>query len=134
MRLAFAAIAAFVLAMPAQAADWWAAETDHFIVKSQDSEAETRQFAEDLERFDAAMRFLQNLPKTAEASPSTKLTVYRFGTDADIARMLGDADSGVAGFFIPHAGNSVAYVPALKRINTQIKTRTNKEERLDDLS
>lgn len=133
MRFVFAACL-LLLALPAQAADWWAAETDHFIVKSQDSEEETRQFAEDLERFDAAMRFLQDLPGAAEASPSTKLIVYRFGTDADIARLFGDSDSGVAGFFISHAGNSVAYVPAKKRINTQIKTRTSKEERLDELT
>ncbi len=110
MRLIVALIALFVAA-PACAADWWQAETAHFIIKSRDSEAETRAFAIQLERFDGAMRALQNLPLDEKLpSRAVKLTVYRFGDEGEIGAQLGNA--GVAGFFLPQAGNSVAFVPA----------------------
>lgn len=114
MRLFFAAIF-LVLPAPA-AAEWWEAETANFIIKSEDSEAATRDFAIRLERFDAALRSLQGLPVGEEQpSRSTKLTVYRFGSDIDIARMAGASDSGIAGFYIPSAGDSVAFAPAKER-------------------
>lgn len=110
MRL-IVALFALLIAAPAQAQDWWVAETEHFIVKSRDSEANTRKFASQLERFDGAMRTLQNLP-VDDKPPSrvVKLTVYRFGDASEIGAQLGNP--GVAGFFISQAGNSVAFVPA----------------------
>jgi tetratricopeptide (TPR) repeat protein len=110
MRL-IVALLALLIAAPAQAQDWWVAETDHFIVKSRDSEANTRRFASQLERFDGAMRTLQNLPVDDKLpSKVVKLTVYRFGDQGEIGAQLGNP--GVAGFFLSQAGNSVAFVPA----------------------
>lgn len=114
MRL-IVALLALLIAVPAQAQDWWVAETDHFIVKSRDTEANTRKFASQLERFDGAMRTLQNLPADAELPEAIKLTVYRFGDAGEIGAQLGDP--GVAGFFISQAGNSVAFVPARESRN-----------------
>ncbi len=104
-------LAAFGLSTTASARDWHVAETNNFIVKSEDDEEGTRQFAAELERFDMALRTLQNLPIGEEQpTPATKLTVYRFGDIGDIGRMAGS--NGVAGFYIPRAGDSVAFTPA----------------------
>jgi len=53
-------LALLVLLLPATArAEWWRAETDHFIIYSEDKKASTEQFAVELERFDNALRTLQ---------------------------------------------------------------------------
>jgi len=137
MRLLFAAIA-MLIALPAQAQQWHRAETNNFIIISQDSEEATQSFASELERFDMALRSLQNLTIGEEQpSPSTKLTVYRFGDISDIGRMAGM--QGVAGFYIPRAGSSVAYTPA-RRERRRTATVTNREQnraqtnRLDEVS
>src|SRR5690606_27359968 len=84
IRLIVVALLAF-FAWPAHAQDWWEAETAHFIVKSRSSEADTRQFAEELERFDGALRTLQNIPvNDAEMVPANKVTIFRFGDQGDI--------------------------------------------------
>ena len=110
MRLLLTAFAFLFVSSPA-AAEWWRAETNNFVIISEDDEDEVRRFAAELERFDMALRYLQNMP-IGEAQPTdaTKLTVYRFGDVGDIGRMAGA--SGVAGFYIPRAGDSVAFSPA----------------------
>lgn len=139
MRLILAMMAALFMALPAQAQTWHEAETDHFIIRSQDSEEATRQFAMELERFDMGLRTLQNLP-IGEEQPtrSTKLMVYRFGTISDIGRLAGFP--GVAGFYIARAGDSVAFTPARGEQRrgslsvTNIARNRAEETRLDEVS
>lgn len=137
MRLILAAFA-LLIAAPAAAQDWWQAETANFIIKSQDSEEATRQFAQELERFDMGLRTLQNMEIGQEQpTPATKLTVYRFGTISDIGRMAGF--QGVAGFYIPRAGDSVAFTPArAERRRSMSVTNINRTRaqasRLDEVS
>ena len=103
----------FLACTPAHAADWWEAETEHFIVISRDSEDETREFAVELEKFDFALRTLRTLPTDETGrSRANKVMIFRFGDTGDIAVMAGAPGSGIAGFYIPRAGASVAYVPA----------------------
>ncbi len=128
MRSFVASIALVFLAAPAAAEEWWEAETAHFIIKSRDSQENTREFAGELEQFDGALRTLQNMPLDEEAGPANKLTVYRFGNQTDIARLAGSSESGVAGFFISNAGASVAFVPARKKRSNSIKTRVRDED------
>jgi hypothetical protein len=112
MRL-IAAMLLLLVATPAAAQEWFEAETTNFIIRSRDTEAATRRFAIELERFDMALRTLQNMPIGAEPpSRATKLTVYRFGEQGDIARIAGAPGSGIAGFYIARAGDSVAFAPA----------------------
>lgn len=139
MRVLIAMIAAMFIALPAQAQVWFEAETEHFIIKSQDSEEATRQFASELERFDMALRTLQNLPIGQEQpTRATKLTVYRFGTITNIGRIAGFP--GVAGFYIPRAGDSVAFTPARAERRrgslsvTNIDRNRAAETRLDEVS
>ncbi len=47
-----------------------------------------------------------------EVGRSNKVTIFRFGDAGAIAVMAGAPGSGIAGFYIPRAGNSVAFVPA----------------------
>lgn len=112
MRLILAALALFCLALPAKAQTWWEAETAHFIIKSRDSEAATREFAAQVERFDRGLRFLNGLDENSvETSRANKPVIYRFGDFNDMARMAGAPGSGIAGFFISRAGRAVAFVP-----------------------
>ena len=101
------AVALFVLASPAQA-EWWEAETDHFVVYSETSAANAKEFAEKMEQLDMSLRSLQNVKFAPTNSPSKKLTVFRFGEIDDISRLA----PGAAGFYIPNLGGSSAFTPA----------------------
>ena len=108
----FAAVALFALASPAQA-EWWEARTDHFIVYSESSSANAKEFAEKMERLDMSLRSLQNVKFTPVTSDSRKLTVFRFGETDDIGRLAGSM--GVAGFYIPNLNGSVSFTPVKSR-------------------
>lgn len=103
-------LSAVLLTTPARA-EWWVAETDHFIVYSEGKPQETEVFTQRLERFAMAMRTMQNMPPKPGAT-TRPLTIYRWGDISDVARLYGDIGSPVAGFFIPRATGSVAFVPA----------------------
>lgn len=103
------AVALVALASPAQA-EWWEARTDHFIVYSESSAANAKEFAEKMERLDMSLRSLQNVKFGPATSDSRKLTVYRFGEIDDIGRLAGS--SMVAGFYIPNLNGSVSFTPA----------------------
>lgn len=110
MRRILVALALFTAA-PAHA-EWWEARTEHFIVFSQSTAKDTSAHAERLERFDQALRSLQGVGSDEALSDSLRLTVYRFG-DIDAIGTLARRP-GVAGFYIPRASGSVAFVPAKK--------------------
>lgn len=98
-------------AAPATAQEWWEAETDNFVVKSQGSREEVREFALDLERFDATLRIFQGLPVgNRYAGRTQKLTVYRFGDHATIAALAGRERT--AAFYVARAGASAAFLLA----------------------
>lgn len=129
------AICAAAIAMPAHA-EWWEAETAHFVVKSRASEKEAREYALELARFDAALRALQGMePAEFDQSRANKPTVYRFGRPEDMARIAGASGSGIAGFFIPRAGASVAFAPTRsKREDIRSSHRTRSDTELDPRS
>ncbi|HET9337271.1 MAG TPA: hypothetical protein VFO12_12785 [Sphingomicrobium sp.] len=130
----FTAVALFAVASPAQA-EWWEAKTDHFIVYSESSQAEAREFAEELERYDMALRSVQNIKFSPATSDSRRLTVFRFGDISDIGRLAGA--QGVAGFYIPHLGGSVAFTPervGLRQAGSLIGNRQDRRTELDPKS
>jgi tetratricopeptide (TPR) repeat protein len=109
-------LAMVLMLVPAAArAEWWRAETDHFVIYSEDKKGSTQEFAVQLERFDNALRMLQNMPTRPEKplSRANKLTIFRTGTIRDMAFLYGAPGSGVAGFYIPRAGAAVAFTPAV---------------------
>jgi tetratricopeptide (TPR) repeat protein len=130
----FAAVALLAFAAPAQA-EWWEARTDHFIVYSESSEADAKKFAEELERYDMALRSVQNVKFSPATSDSRRLTVFRTGDIGDIGRLAGA--QGVAGFYIPNLGGSVAFTPeraGLRQAGSLIGNRQDKRTNLDPKS
>jgi tetratricopeptide (TPR) repeat protein len=106
-------LVAVLFAAPAHA-EWWEAKTDHFIVYSESSEKEAREFAQKLERFDISLRSLQNIAFKPAESDSHRLTVFRTGDTDDIGQLYsgGRGGSGVAGFYIPNLAGSISFTPA----------------------
>ncbi|WP_354309904.1 hypothetical protein [Sphingomonas trueperi] len=97
---------ATLAARPAHA-DWHVAETAHFIVYANASEAALRRTGERLEKFDKALRVSRGIlePSLGKAG---RLTVYFVGNKDRLAALAGTPK--VAGFYIPRAGASVAFV------------------------
>lgn len=113
MRKMLIGVVALFAATPSLAAEtWYKASSDHFVVYSEGKQSDAEQLAVNLERLDRALRFIRGMPLASQELPdATKLRVYQFGRTEDIATLAGSIRSGVAGFFIPRAGRSVAFVP-----------------------
>ena len=106
-------LATMFLAAPAHA-DWWEARTDHFIIYSKSSAADAKAFAESLERYDESLRSLHLIKPDPRLSDSRRVTIYRSGLIVDVAKLYGDPDAPVAGFYVPYL-EPVAFVPARER-------------------
>ena len=124
-------LSAAVMAPTSAQAEWWEAQTDHFIVYSESSAADAKDFAEKMERVDISLRSLQNIKFTPIKSDSHRLTVFRSGDTRDIGRLAGSGI--VAGFYIPRLGGSVAFTPALKekRSTGQLLGATGRSSKTD---
>src|SRR3546814_7763724 len=95
-----------VLASPAARAEWWEAQTSHFVVYSESDKGDAEKFAALLERFDNALRTLQGMPVPGpEVGAANRVQVYRTGDTDNIAVFAHASGSGVAGFYIPRAGD-----------------------------
>jgi tetratricopeptide (TPR) repeat protein len=103
---------ALLLALPAQA-EWFEVSTDHFVIYANDTERNLTRFAEGLERYHSAMVFLTQR-KLDKPSPSNRVTVYVVGDERDIQKLAGGDSKYVAGFYIPRAGGSVAFVQEIQ--------------------
>lgn len=134
IRVIGSAAAMATLAMSASArAEWWQAETSHFIVYSESKKEDAEQFARLLERYDNALRYLQGYPIPGpDMGEANKVKVFRTGDTSNIAYVAGAPGSGIAGFYIPRAGSTVAFVPAREdRRDTRSVNRTSNEPTLD---
>jgi tetratricopeptide (TPR) repeat protein len=121
---------AILLATPAQA-EWWEAKTEHFVIYSEDDQKDTRAFATELERFDHALRSLQNTKFDPIQSDSLRVTIYRVG---DIDYMSRLAHASAAGFYRPQL-YPVAFTPVRgERINTGSIIRRDSRTNLDPKS
>lgn len=89
-------------------ARWHEARSKHFIIYSEDSETGLRAYAEKLERFDQAIRYVRKMdnPPLTDAH---RLTIFVVNSENDIEKLAGRR--GVRGFYVPSAAGSVAYVP-----------------------
>lgn len=107
-----AAMATFALA-PAANAAWYEASTDRFVIYADDSEKDIRHFAENLERYHAALAILTDRD-TETPSPSNRVTIFVVGSDRELRELAGSRRSSIAGFYIPRAGASRAFVQDLR--------------------
>lgn len=110
------ALSLVVISAPAHA-KWHKAESERFVIYSDQSERDVREFAERLERYHVAMTKISTLDPP-KPSPSNRVTVYVVGSGRTLRKLYGDKSSNVGGFYIPRAGGSVAFVP-----NVRVSTR-----------
>lgn len=90
--------AAAMLWTTAAQAEWREASTRNFIVYSEGSEADLRDFAEKLEKFDFILRRVHNV----QAPPSPyRLRVFLLANTNAVGRMIGS--DGVAGYYVDDA-------------------------------
>lgn len=110
-----AAIAALAIAITSPAkAEWYKAESPHFVVYADDKERDVVKFAEMLERYHQAIRYITKSAETAP-SPSNRVTIFAVGSESKVRELAGaKANSGLAGFYSPRAGGSVAFVPDIR--------------------
>jgi len=109
MKFAYVAAAALFTAAPASAA-WHEARSTHFTVYADEEPAALKAYAERLERFDSAVREARGVPDVKPGAAS-RVTLYLVRDIQQLERVFGERDSGVAGFYIPRASGSVAFVP-----------------------
>lgn len=128
MRHLFALLCALLFAAPAQA-EWWEARTDKFIVYSEGSTKDAQFFAERLERYDLALRSLQNIKAGVAETDWTRVTVYRSGDVGDVGRLIGAA--GVAGFYVPRHNGPVAFTPAKLEFGEKGAANADRRTELD---
>jgi tetratricopeptide (TPR) repeat protein len=109
-------LVAFLFAVSASSpafADWHEAQSEHFVVYADDSADDVKKFAEMLERYHSALGILtrRDIPSP---SPSNRLTIFAVGSERDVRRLMGENARNVAGFYLPRAGGSRAFVPDVR--------------------
>lgn len=103
------AVILLAAAAPVQAA-WQEASSQHFLVYSDDSPEHVKAFAAKLERFDKGLRRALGAPDPA-TSPMTRITVFVVPSIGAVQKLAGKRNGSVAGFYVPRASQSVAFVP-----------------------
>lgn len=94
--------------MPVAAhADWYEADTRHFAVFANDDPRHLQSYAEQLERFDKAMRVFRHVDDPPIA-PVSRVSVFVVKDAAEIERLSGP---GIRGFYRSPISGPVAFVP-----------------------
>lgn len=103
----FAAL--MVAAGPAHAA-WHEAKSKHFIIYADENPNSLQNFASKLEKFDKAVRVARAMddPPMGDAG---RVAIYVLRDTESVSRMAVGKSSSIAGFYIPRASGSVAFVP-----------------------
>lgn len=115
-----------LLASPARA-EWWEARTSHFIIYSESKRDDAEKFARELERFDNALRTLQNMPVPGpDVGDANRLKVYRTGDVDRLGYILNASGSNIGGIYFPRAGNPTSFVPAREKRSTSRHIETER--------
>lgn len=110
------------LAAPAQA-DWYEASSDHFVIYADDSEKDIRIFSENLERYHDAMAYVTG--RTVDKpSPSNRVVIFVVGSGREVRQVIGTDNRYLAGFYIPRAGGSRAFVQDIKNRSGELDFST----------
>lgn len=101
-------IIGLVFSLPTAAlASWNEARTRHFIIYSEQKPEQLRRYAEQLERYDQAVRKLRGMSDPA-LSDAGKVKIYVLRNQAAVEAMAGS--QGVAGFYITRPSGPLAFV------------------------
>ena len=114
-RAIFALSLSLFITTPAFAA-WHKAESDRFVIYADDSVKDIQRFSENLERYHKAMEFLTQT-RIDPPSPSSRVTIFVAGSQRDIRKLSGAKSRNVAGFYIPRASGSIAFVQDIRNKN-----------------
>ena len=106
------ALLALLAAQPAWA-DWHEASSDHFVIYADDKERDIQRFAQELERYHSAMASLTGR-SADKPSPSNRVVIYVVGGQREIRELAGSKSRTIAGFYIPRAGGSRAFVQEIR--------------------
>lgn len=109
-RFAAALLALGAFSSPA-AAEWYEASSEHFVIYANDREADIRTFAANLERYHSAMVYVTGR-KADTPSPSNRVVIYAVGGERAMRSLSGDKT--IAGFYVPRAGGSRAFVQDIR--------------------
>ena len=105
-----------LLTSQAARAEWWEARTSHFIIYSETKREDAETFARDLERFDNALRTMQNMPVPGpDVGDANRLKVYRTGDTDRLGYILNASGAGIGGIYFGRAGNPTSFVPAREK-------------------
>jgi len=104
-----AAFASFVASAPAHAS-WFEAKSAHFVIYADEEPKQLEAFATRLEKFDKAVRILRGMddPPLGDGG---RVTVYVLPSTDAVSKLAVGKQSPIAGFYIPRASGSVAFVP-----------------------
>ena len=103
-----AALALLLLgAAPAQA-EWREAETPHFKIRADLSEAQLTRFAERLEAVDSLLRLAT---ATNDKLPPVKVRIFLLESQEDVLRAYGGSNKDIAGFYTVNAHGPLAVSP-----------------------
>ncbi|UIP06414.1 hypothetical protein LY632_12045 [Erythrobacter sp. SDW2] len=109
-----AACLVFCLALPLPAyAKWHVAESDNFVIYAEEDAERLGRFVEVLERYHAALGAITGRA-AATPSPSNRLTIFSSGSREDIRKLYGGSNRFISAFYLPRAGDAVAFIPALQ--------------------
>ncbi len=115
----FAAIAllcALALSPSPAHAEWYEASSDHFVIYADDKESDIRRYAENLERYHSAMEYLTG-KKFEKPSPSNRVVIFVVGSQRELQKIAGGQSRNIAGFYVPRAGASRAFVQDIRNKN-----------------
>jgi len=108
-----AALTASLLSATVAHAEWLKAETDHFIVYGDTSEASLRRYARKVERFDALLRTYYPIQTEYEIP---KLEIFMADGRRDMNQVSPGISEGVAGYYSPNSGRIYAVVDTRSRM------------------
>ncbi|WP_247710461.1 hypothetical protein [Qipengyuania huizhouensis] len=121
MKLRVALLAMIAAAASPAQAKWYEASSEHFVIYADDSERDIREFAENLEKYHSAMVLVSG--RSVEApSPSNRVTIFVVGSQRDIRKLSGSDSKSIAGFYVPRAGASRAFVQDIRNRSNVIRT------------
>lgn len=109
MRKILGAIVGILCSSAAQA-EWYEATSKHFVVYLDGDPAKIKAYTTRLERYDAAVKALWNVPDN-NRGPSARVTVFQVNDIETVQRLSNQPGGNVAGFYSPRASGPVAFVP-----------------------
>ncbi len=114
---------ALALASTAPAyAEWYQATSKHFVIYGDMPEAEMKDYAAKLEKFDAAARLIRSM-KDPTVGDGNRVQVFVVGSMLDVNRLYGAADAGIGGYYVGTVTGP--YIVTPQKIRRQ-NTRTDK--------